>query len=55
MSIETYMKQITTWSEINEEVPEHVKFHDVIEELKKNKYIKEHQRYVTEHILPVLI
>ena len=31
-----------------------MKFHDLIEELKKNKDIKGLQRYVTEHILPVL-
>ena len=44
-----------TWTGINEDVPEYVKFHDFIEELKKNKYIKGLQRYVAEHILPVLI
>ena len=55
MSLETYTKQITTWTGINEDVPEYVKFHDLIEELKKNKDIKGLQRYVTEHILPVLI
>ena len=32
-----------------------MKFHHLIEELKKNKDIKGLQRYVTEHILPVLI
>ena len=55
MSLETYTKQITTWTGINEDVPEYVKFHDFIEELKKNKDIKGLQRYVAEHILPVLI
>ena len=55
MSLETYTKQITTWTGINEDVPEYMKFHDLIEELKKNKDIKGLQRYVTEHILPVLI
>ena len=55
MSLETYAKQITTWTGINEDVPEYVKFHDLIEELKRNKDIKGLQRYVTEHILPVLI
>ena len=39
MSLETYIKQLTTWSEINEDVPEHVKYHDLIEELKKNSDI----------------
>ena len=55
MSLETYTKQIMTWTGINEGVPEYMKFHDFIEELKKNKDIKGLQRYVTEHILPVLI
>ena len=55
MSLETYTKQIMTWTGINEDVPEYVKFHELIEELKKNKDIKGLQRYVTEHILPVLI
>ena len=55
MSLETYTKQITTWTGINDDVPEYVKFHDLIEELKKNKDIKGLQRYVAEHILPVLI
>ena len=32
MSLATYIKQLTTWSEINEDVPEHVKYHDLIEE-----------------------
>ena len=55
MSLEMYIKQLTTWREINEDVPEYVKYHDLIEEIKKNKDIKGVQRYVTEHILPVLI
>ena len=37
MSLETYTKQIMTLTGINEDVPEYVKFHDLIEELKKNK------------------
>ena len=55
MSLETYTKQITAWWEIYEDVPEYVKFHDIIEELKKNKDIKGLQRFVAEHILPVLV
>ena len=46
MSLETYTKQIMTWTGINEDVPEYVKFHDLIEELNKNKDIKGLQRYV---------
>ena len=40
MSLETYTKQLQTWTEINEEVPEFLKFHDIIEGLKINKEIK---------------
>ena len=36
MSLETYAKQIAIWTGINEEVPEYVKYHDLMEELKKN-------------------
>ena len=39
MSLETYAKQIATWKGINEEVTEYVKFHDLMEELKRNKDI----------------
>ena len=55
MSLETYIKQLKTRLEINEDVPEYVKYHDLIEELKRNKKIKGLQRYVADHILPVLI
>ena len=40
MSLETYSKQISTWTDINEDVPEYVKYHDLIEDLKKNKEIR---------------
>ena len=40
MSLETYTKQLQMWTEINEEVPEFLKFHDIIEGLKINKEIK---------------
>ena len=46
---------MTTWTEINVEVPEYVKYHDLIKELKKNKEIKGLQRYIADHILPVLM
>ena len=39
MSLETYTKQLVTWTEINEDIPEYVKCHDLIEELDKNKDI----------------
>ena len=40
--------------DINEDVPKHVKYHDLIKELKRNKEIKGLQRYIADHILPVL-
>ena len=30
MSLETYAKQLTTWTGINEDVPVYLKFHDLI-------------------------
>ena len=33
MSLETYAKQIATWTDINEDIPEYVKYHNFIEEL----------------------
>ena len=55
MSLETYSKQITTWIDINEDVPEYAKYHNLIEDLKRNKDIKGIQKYVADHILPTLI
>ena len=54
MSLETFMKQLQTWTEINQEIPEFMKFHDFMESLKVNKDIKDLPRYVGEHVLPVL-
>ena len=31
MLLETYNKQLASWTEINEDVPEYVKYHDLIE------------------------
>ena len=45
---------IATWSEINKYVPENVKYHDLIEDLKKNSDIKGLPEYIPDHILPVL-
>ena len=55
MSLETYTKQITTWKGKKGDVPEHFKYHDLMEKLKKNTEIKGIQRYVAEHLIPVLI
>ena len=41
--------------DINEDVPEYVKYHDLIEELKRNKDIKGIQKYVNDHIISALI
>ena len=54
MTLETFTKQLQTWTEINDEVPEFVKFHDFVESLKMNKDVKDLPWYVGEHILPVL-
>ena len=55
MSLETYVKQLTTWQEINEDVPDYAKYHEFIKELKKNNEIKGLQRFITDHILPVIV
>ena len=55
MSLETYSKQIATWTDISEDVTEYAKYHDLIEDLKRNKDIKGIQKYVADHILPLLI
>ena len=34
MALETFKKQLETWSEINEEIPEFIRFHDLMESLK---------------------
>ena len=54
MALETFKKQLETWSKINEEIQKFMKFHDLMESLKTNKDIKDLPRYVREHVLPVL-
>ena len=54
MSLETFAKQLQTWTEILDNIPEYLKFQDLIDGLKNNKEIKGLSRYVGEHILPVL-
>ncbi len=46
---------MTTWQEINEDVPEFARYHELIEELKKNKEIKGLQIFLADHILPVIL
>ena len=53
LTLETYSKQIQTWSDVLEEIPEHIKYADLIENLKTNKDIKGLQKYLREHILPI--
>ena len=45
MSLETYVKQLTTWQQINEDIREFAKYHKLIEELKKKKKIKGLQKF----------
>ena len=54
MMLETYVKQLEAWNEVNEDVSAHTKFQDFIDNLKLNKEIKGLPRFVGEHILPVL-
>ena len=55
MSLETYVKQLTTWQEINEDVPEFARYHELIEELKKNKEIKDLQRFLADNNLKIIL
>jgi len=55
MSLETYVKQLTTWQEINEDISEFAKYHELIEELKKKKETKGLQRFFADQILPVVL
>ena len=45
-ALETFKKQLQTWSEINEEIPEWIKYHELIENLKANKDTRDFPRYV---------
>ena len=51
---ETFAKQIQTMSDILEEIPEYVKYQDLMESLKTNKEIKGLPTYVREYVLPTL-
>ena len=55
ISLETYLKQLTTWQEINEDLPKFAKYQNVIEELKKNKDMKGLQKFLADHILTVIL
>merc|ERR1711873_286626 len=53
-TLETYAKQLHTWSDILEDILEYIKYQDLIESLKTNKEVKGLPRYVGEHVLPTL-
>ena len=46
LTVETYIKQVQSWTDVLEDIPEHVKFADLIKNLKINKDIKGLQKYV---------
>ena len=54
LTLETYIKQVETWNDVNEDVPSNTKYQDFVEGLKTNKEIKGLPRFIAEHILPVL-
>ena len=54
LTLETYAKQLHTWSDILEDYPDYVKYQDLVESLKTNKDVKGLPRYVGEQVLPVL-
>ena len=54
LSLETYIKQIETWNEVNEDVPLNTKYQDFVESLKVNKDIQGLPKFVGKHVLPVL-
>ena len=54
LTLETYIKQVETWNEVNEDVPTNTKYQDFVESLKTNKEIKGLLRFVGDHVLPVL-
>ena len=54
MTLEVYLKALEVWMEQSRDIPEHVKYNDVVESLKQNKEVSGLEKYVGEHILPVL-
>ena len=53
MSLETFSKQISTWNEVNLDVPEYSRYQDLIESLKMNKEIKGLSAYINDHVIKV--
>ena len=54
LNLEVYMKQVNTWSAINNYIPPNSKYQDLIESLKVNKAIKNLPRFVDDCLLTVL-
>ena len=54
LTLETHTKQILNWSNILEDIPEYIKYADLMESLKTNKEVKGLLRYVGEHVLSTL-
>ena len=54
IGLETYIKQVETWNDINKDVPPNTKYQDFMEGLKTNKEIKGLPKFVADHILPVM-
>ena len=54
MSLQIFIKQDETWSDINEDVSEFSKYHNFIESLNTKKDVKGLPRFVAEHVVPVL-
>ena len=53
LTLETFSKQLQTLSDILDEIPEFVKYRDLMESLKTNKEIKGLPKYVGEHIISI--
>ena len=51
LSLETYIKQIQTWKEVNEDVSTNTKYQDFVESLKINMKIKGLPQLVADYVL----
>ena len=54
LTLETYIKQVKTWNDVNKDVLVNTKYQDFVEGLKTNKEKKGLPRFMVEHVLPVL-
>ena len=53
MTYETYSKQLQIWTDILEDIPEFIKFQDLMGGFKNNKEIKGLPLFIGEDVLPV--